>query len=160
MKMTIFNKHAIKYTKWPILIVYNSWIWPHFWSNTTQKKGSFRWPTSNSRKKLLRKLKVGKFKNKHLKEEPCTLYMLYTLGLHFDSFKLQHQLLRNLKFYQLHFIWAPLYCWCVLRDTFELRSGVRIASSRNGIQVSMEDLLVEASLLHLCQRVPKWELHF
>ena len=25
-----------------------------------------------------------------------------TLGLHFDSFKLQHQLLRNLKYYQLH----------------------------------------------------------
>ena len=32
-----------------------------------------------------------------------------TLGLHFVSFKLQHQLLRNLKFYQLHFIWPPLY---------------------------------------------------
>ena len=31
-----------------------------------------------------------------------------TLGLHFVSFKLQHQLLRNLKFYQLHFIWPPL----------------------------------------------------
>ena len=33
-----------------------------------------------------------------------------TLGLHFVSFKLQHQLLRNLKFDQLHFIWPPLYC--------------------------------------------------
>ena len=32
-----------------------------------------------------------------------------TLGPHFDSFKSQHQLLRNLNFYQLHFIWAPLY---------------------------------------------------
>ena len=32
-----------------------------------------------------------------------------TLGLHFDSFKSQHQLVRNLKFYQLHFIWVPLY---------------------------------------------------
>ena len=32
-----------------------------------------------------------------------------TLGLNFDSFKLQHQLSRNLKFYQLHFIWMPLY---------------------------------------------------
>ena len=31
-----------------------------------------------------------------------------TFGLHFDSFKLQHHLLRNLKFYQLHFVWAPL----------------------------------------------------
>ena len=32
-----------------------------------------------------------------------------TFGLHLDSFKSQHQLLRNLKFYQLYFIWAPLY---------------------------------------------------
>ena len=32
-----------------------------------------------------------------------------TLRLHFDSFKSQHQLLRNLKFYQLHFIWVLLY---------------------------------------------------
>ena len=32
-----------------------------------------------------------------------------TLWLHFVSFKLQHQLLRNLKCYQLHFIWPPLY---------------------------------------------------
>ena len=32
-----------------------------------------------------------------------------TLGLHFNSFKSQHQFLRNLKFYQLRFIWAPLY---------------------------------------------------
>ena len=27
-----------------------------------------------------------------------------TLGIHFGLFKLQHHVLRNLKFYQLHFI--------------------------------------------------------
>ena len=33
LKTAIFNKNAIKYTKWPHLTAYNSWIWPHFWSN-------------------------------------------------------------------------------------------------------------------------------
>ena len=28
--MAIFNKNAIKYTKWPLLTAYNSWIWPPF----------------------------------------------------------------------------------------------------------------------------------
>ena len=39
-------------------------------------KGSFRWPTSNSMKKLLRKFKIDKFKDKPLKGGPCTLYIL------------------------------------------------------------------------------------
>ena len=30
LKTAIFNKHAIKYTKWPLLTACNSWIWPHF----------------------------------------------------------------------------------------------------------------------------------
>ena len=30
LKTAIFNKNAIKYTKWPLLTVYNSWIWPYF----------------------------------------------------------------------------------------------------------------------------------
>ena len=46
-----------------------------------------------------------------------------TLGLHFDSFKSQHQLLRNLKFYLLHFIWVPLY-HPPLNDTVKLLNSI------------------------------------
>ena len=85
---------------------------------STQKKGSFRWPTSNSMKNncwessKLTNLKINPSRENHahfylvnhlIKSTPEN-----TLGLHFDWFNLQHQLLRNLKFYQLHFIWAPL----------------------------------------------------
>ena len=53
------NKNAIKYTKWPLLMAHNSWIWPHFLIKPNailfRKKGSFRWPTSNSMKKIIEK---------------------------------------------------------------------------------------------------------
>ena len=59
LKTAIFNKNAIKYTKWPLLTAYNSWIWPHFFIKQNgillRKKGSFRWPTSNSIKKIIEK---------------------------------------------------------------------------------------------------------
>ena len=66
LKMAISNKNVIKYTKWPLLTAYNSWIWPHFLIEQNaillRKKGSFRWPTSNSMKKVLRKFKIDNFK--------------------------------------------------------------------------------------------------
>ena len=46
LKMAIFNKNAIKYTKWPLLTAYNSSIWPHFLVKkkcySTQKKRLFQ----------------------------------------------------------------------------------------------------------------------
>ena len=69
-------------------------------------------------KKLLRKFKIDKFKDIPQGRTMHTLYPVNhlitttperTLGLYFDSFRLQHQLLRNLKFYQLHFIWVLLH---------------------------------------------------
>ena len=60
LKMAIFNKNAIKYTKWPLLTAYNSSIWPHFLVKKNaillRKKGSFRWPTLNSMKKIIEKV--------------------------------------------------------------------------------------------------------
>ena len=123
LKTAIFNKNTIKYTKWPLLTAYNSWIWPHFLIKQNgillRRKGSFRWPTSNSIKKIIEKAQNWKIQRQT--PQGRTMHTLYpvnnlikttqesTLGLHFDSFKSQHQLLRNLTFYQLHYIWAPLY---------------------------------------------------
>ena len=70
-------------------------------------------------KKLLRKFKID---NSKITPQGRTMHTLYpvnhlikttpesTLGLHFVSFKLQHQLLRNLKFYQLY----SFGCHCTL----------------------------------------------
>ena len=60
------------------------------------------------------------------------------LVLHFLSFKLQHQLLRNLKFYQLHFIWVPLY---LLLYTYILSSYINFRSDRTIIHKDTSILL-------------------
>ena len=60
-----------------------------------------------------------------------------TLGLHFDSFKLQHQLLRNLKFYQLHFIWAPLQS-SLLMQIFKALQLLKSTYSNGHISAGIE----------------------
>ena len=98
LKTAIFNKNAIKYTKWPLLTAYNSWIWPHFLIKQNaillRKKCFFRWPTSNSMKKIIEK--VQNWQIQRWTPQGRTMHTLYpvnhlikttpesTLGLHFD----------------------------------------------------------------------------
>ena len=69
-------------------------------------------------KKLLRKFKIDKFKITSSRENhahfisckpPHKNHPREYFGTTLCFIQLQHQLLRNLKFYQLHFIWPPLY---------------------------------------------------
>ena len=69
LKTAIFNKNAIKYTKWPLLTAYNPWIWPHFLIKQNgillRKKSSFRWPPSNSMKKIIEKVQNWQIHHAH-----------------------------------------------------------------------------------------------
>ena len=70
-----------------------------------------------------------------------------TLGLHFISFKSQHQLLRNLKFCQLHFIWAPLY--------MDLNNNNPFNTWRAQLLVQIEKILNPCKL-----NINDYEIHF
>ena len=69
LKTPIFNKNAIKYTKWPLLTAYNSWILPDFLIKQNgillREKGSFRWPASNSMKKIIEKVQNWQIHHAH-----------------------------------------------------------------------------------------------
>ena len=79
LKTAIFNKNAMKYTKWPLLTAYNSWIWPHSFIKKmvfySEKKALSYGLLQIPWKILLRKFKIDKFRDKPLKGEPCTLYI-------------------------------------------------------------------------------------
>ena len=89
LKMAIFNKNAIKYTKWPLLTAYNSWIWPHFLIKRNaillRKKALSDGLLQIPWKKLLEKFKIDKFKDEPSRENHATLYSVNHLRKYFGT---------------------------------------------------------------------------